>query len=58
MNEEITNMEFLIAAYSAVWLVIALYLFILVKRNRRLSTEVDYLETRVTELEDRLEKSR
>ena len=51
-----SNMYYLIAAYSAVWLVIALYLVVLIVRNGNLKKMVSSLEQRVSELESRQEK--
>jgi CcmD family protein len=47
----IDNMEYLVAAYSAIWIVIAFYLLVLLRRNRRLQKEVEQLEARVTALQ-------
>ncbi len=47
------NLWFLVAAYSAVWLVVAGYLLILLRRNRRLDETVAQLEARLAQLERR-----
>jgi len=49
------NLGYLIAAYTAVWVVIAFYLFLLVRRNHRLNQQVTELEERLAELEKREE---
>ena len=45
------NLVYLILAYSAVWLVLATYIFVLVARNRRLNQQVEDLAARIDELE-------
>lgn len=46
-----SKLVYLTLAYSAVWAVLATYIFVLVGRNRRLNQEVDELATRVNALE-------
>lgn len=46
-----SNMTYLVAAYSAVWLVVAGYLFVLLKRNRRLNLLLSQMESRIADLE-------
>ena len=48
-----SNLVYLILAYSAVWVVLTAYIFILVMRNRHLQKLVDDLASRVDELENR-----
>ncbi len=45
------NLWYLVAAYSVVWVVIASYLFVLVKRNKTLMGHVHRLEQRLRQLE-------
>ncbi len=45
------HFEFIIAAYTVVWIVLACYIFILIRRNKRLSDQVDELSERIGDLE-------
>ncbi len=45
------NLNYLIAAYSAIWLVLGAYIFILIARNRRLHKRLEDLEQRLADLE-------
>lgn len=47
------NMPYLVAAYSAVWLVVASYLLVLLRRNKKLDQAVTVLENRLAQLEKR-----
>jgi len=47
-----THMGYLIAAYTAVWIIISYYLVSLYLKNKRLRAELELLEERI----DRLEK--
>lgn len=47
------NLGFLVAAYSAVWLVLSYFLTLLFLRNRALSAEIRQLEERLAQLERR-----
>ncbi len=45
------HLNFLIAAYSAIWVIISFFVFILIKRNRRLLNQVKELEDRLNDIE-------
>ena len=45
------HLPFLIAAYTVIWLVIGIYIWILVKRNKKLNDMIGLLERRVQSLE-------
>lgn len=45
------NLNYLIAAYSSIWLVLGVYIFILIGRNRRLHRRLEELERRIGEVE-------
>ncbi|MDJ0836064.1 MAG: CcmD family protein [Acidobacteriota bacterium] len=45
-------MSYLIAAYASIWVVLAFFIFVLLKRNRDLSQQVEELEARLTDLEE------
>jgi len=49
------HMSYLIAAYSAIWILIAFFLFVLMMRNRRLLNQVKELEDRLQDLENKRE---
>jgi CcmD family protein len=38
-----TNLSFLFAAYTAVWVMLFLYIFVLARRNRLLEKEIEEL---------------
>ena len=42
---------YLTAAYSAIWLILAYFLTVLVLKNRRLARELEQLEQRVSNME-------
>jgi CcmD family protein len=52
------NLGFLVAAYSAVWLVLSYFLTLLFLRNRALSAEIRQLEERLDQLEARNEATK
>lgn len=52
----IDNLEFLVAAYSAVWIILAIYLFVLLYRNRKLLQALATLEKRLHHLESKADK--
>ena len=41
------NLNFLIAAYSAIWFILAFYIFVLIQRNQKLVRKLDELEARL-----------
>lgn len=41
------NLTYLIAAYSAIWLILAFYIFVLIQRNQQLVRKLDDLEARL-----------
>ena len=41
------NLEYLVAAYSVIWLAISFYVFILYRRQRQLRREIDALTEKV-----------
>ena len=41
------NLEYLVAAYSVIWLAISVYVFILYRRQRQLRQEIDSLKEKV-----------
>lgn len=45
------NLNYLIAAYSSVWLVLGFYIFTLIRRNHNLAEQLKVLEDRVKSLE-------
>ena len=45
------NLEYLIAAYSVIWLAISIYVFILYRRQRQLRREIDSLTEKVRKKE-------
>ena len=47
------HLTYLIMAYSVVWIIIAFYVFVLISRNRRLSQQIDMLESRILDLEQK-----
>ena len=47
------NLNFLIAAYTVIWAIIGFYIFLLIKRNRKLLNQVEDLETRIRDIENR-----
>lgn len=44
------HLEFLFAAYTAVWLILSFYIFVLIRRNRRLEHLLDQLASKVESL--------
>ncbi|CAM2068763.1 CcmD family protein [Sulfidibacter corallicola] len=44
-------MSYLVAAYSVVWVVVSIYIFTLIRRNRDLDKTVETLEARIARLE-------
>jgi len=46
------NLWYLVAAYSAVWAVVAAYLVVLLRRNKRLNDTITQLEERLNRLEN------
>ena len=46
-------MNFLIAAYTSIWAVLAVLIFVLMKRNRSLVSQVSDLEERLNAFEKR-----
>lgn len=46
------NMAYLIAAYTSVWVVLGFYIFILIRRNRKLQAQCEALEMRIVRLEE------
>jgi CcmD family protein len=42
------NLEYLVAAYSVIWLAISIYVLILYRRQRRLRQEIDSLKEKVS----------
>lgn len=50
------NLEFLVAAYSAVWIIISAFLLILLKRNKKLRQDVSEMESRIIALETKLKR--
>ena len=47
----IKNFWYLVAAYSAVWVVVCGYLFALLRRNRKLAKTIEEMEARIDEME-------
>jgi CcmD family protein len=45
------NLEYLVAAYSVIWLAISIYVFILYRRQRQLRREIDSLTEKVRKKE-------
>jgi len=45
------DLIYLIAAYTSVWVVLALFIWVLITRNRNLTNQVDELEERLALLE-------
>jgi len=45
------DLSFLIAAYTSIWIVLAIYILVLLRRNRNLTEQISELEERMTELE-------
>ena len=43
------NLEYLVAAYSVIWLAISIYVFILYRRQRQLRQGIDSLKQKVGE---------
>ncbi len=43
------NLEYLVAAYSVIWLAISIYVFILYRRQRQLRREIDSLKEKIGE---------
>ena len=46
-----SNMGYLIAAYTSIWVVLGIYIFVLLLRNQRLTRQLEELEERIGELE-------
>ena len=46
-----SNLEYLVAAYSVVWLILAFFIWVLINRNRKLLKQLDELESRLEQLE-------
>ena len=45
------HLNYLIAAYTSIWIVLSIYIFVLLRRNRRLNEQITELEERMAELE-------
>ena len=45
------HLNYLIAAYTSIWIVLAIYIFVLLRRNRNLTEQITELEERMAELE-------
>ena len=45
------HLYYLVAAYSAVWLIVSYYLYVLIRKNRALTRELTRMEERIANLE-------
>lgn len=52
-DREARQLNHLVAAYSVVWALLALFIFILMRRNSKLLHQVTELEERLNQLEKR-----
>ena len=46
------HLSYLAAAYASIWVVLAIYIFVLIKRNGALISQIEVLEKRVADLEE------